>query len=414
MRILSILSGVLLCSSALYANEVTLTEAMDAAVAQHPALTIATQTVDGARGDLQEQGAYAYNPELSIEPQRRALQGGGSTNDYYLTISQGVELGGKQRYRQNFAQAELEAVQLESGALRQQIAINAARAFVELYFSKRELVWRNQQSATLSKLYRALSRQMEVGATDQLSLNLAKASLTQAINAESRAKQQYATNLSAYLLAIGGDGVVQGVQPVMPALRTEWRPPSTPVEVALHSRPDLAAKRQRLRSSTAQADLARAQQTPDITVALMAAREAGDRLISLALTLPIQVLNSHRGAYIKAESQRAVSEVDLQLFEQRVRLEVEEALVNHATAMQALESMRTIRGESAAVEGALTLARRAFDAGELEIAELVIHINQILESRINSAAMLKSGWLARIRLAAVLGHPEYIIQGEGE
>lgn len=413
MRIRLLMIGMLLCIHPFNTNAVTLKAAMDAAVEQHPMLTISKMQIDGAQGELQEQGSYAYNPELSIEPQRRKLNGGGRSNDYYVTLSQGIELGGKQKYRELSAQAAVEAAKLESDTMYQQVSFNAARALVGLYFSKRELVWRNQQTRTLLQLHKAITRQMELGEANQLDVNLSQASLTQAINAESQANREHAMNVSRYVIAVGAGGDIENIQPELPKLLVGWQPLSDPVEIAMNSRPDIAAKRQRLAQYSAQADLANAKRIPDVTVGLSAGRESGDQLYSLGFTMPIPVLNSHKGAYRAALSQASAYKTELEWYEQRVKLEVQEAKFSHTTAMQALLAISKAQGKNSS-QDSIGLAKAAFDAGELNIEALVVHINQILESRINSAAILKQGWLARIRLAEVLGHPEYILQGTQE
>ena len=409
MRIRFIMIGMLLCIHPLNGNAVTLKQAMDAAV-DHPMLRVSKMQVDGAAGQLKEQGSYAYNPELTVEPQRRRLNGGGSSNDYYVTLSQGIELGGKQGYRERSARAALEAVKLESETQHQKIQINAARALVALYFSKRELIWRNQQAITLLKLNQAIARQMELGEASQLDLNLAQSSLTQAIQAEAQAKQLHAMNVSAYVLAVGADEGIENVEAELPRLLVGWEPLSDPIEIALNSRPEIAVKRQRLTQYSAQTGLAKANKVPDVTVGFTAGRESGDQLYSLGFTVPIPVLNSHDGAYRSALSQASAQQTELEWLEQRIKLEVQEAAFNHTTAMRALLAINKVQGKPTS-QDSIDLAKAAFDAGELNIEELVVHINQILESRINSAAILKQGWLARIRLAEVLGHPEYILEG---
>ncbi len=413
MQIRFLMIGMLLCIHPFSANGVTLKAAMDAAVEQHPMLKVSKMQIDEAQGELQEQSSYAYNPEISVEPQRRRLNGGGSSNDYYITLSQGIELGGKQKYRELSTQATVEAAKFKSDTMRQQVSFNAARALVMLHFSKRELVWRNKQAGTLLQLHRAIVRQMELGEANQLDVNLSKASLIQAINAEAQAKQGHAMNVSMYVMAVGAGGDIKDIQPDLPKLRVNWRPLSEPVEIAMRSRPDISVKVQMLAQQSAQADLARANRIPDVTVGLMAGREAGEQLISMGITIPIPVLNSHKGAYRAALSRASAYKTELEWFEQRVKLEVQEALFNHTTAMQALLEMSKVEGKSSSPDN-IELAKIAFDAGELEIEEVVVHINQILESRINSAAIVKQGWLARIRLAEVLGHPEYILQGSQE
>ena len=325
-------------------------------------------------------------------------------------MSQGIELGGKQKYREMSAQAAVEATKLESDTMYQRVSFNAARALVGLYFSKRELVWRNQQAGTLLQLHKAITRQMELGEANQLDVNLSQASLTQAINAEAQAKKEHAMNVSRYVMAVGAGGDIKNIQPELPKLLVGWQPMSDPVEIAMNSRPDITAKRQRLAQYSAQADLAKAQRIPDVTIGITAGRESGDQLYSLGFTVPIPVLNSHSGAYRAALSQASIRQTELEWFEQQVKLEVREATFSHATAMRALLAVSKVKSDPSSTDD-IKLARSAFDAGELGIEELVVHINQILESRINSAAIVKQGWLARIRLAEVLGHPEYILQG---
>ena len=394
----------------LYANAVTLKEAMDRAVKQHPMLEVSNYNIEGAEGVLSEQRAYAYNPELSVEPQRRRLNAGGSSNDYYITLSQGIELGGKQGYREKSAEASLQAVKLLSDAGRQKIMVDVAKALIELYFSKRELLWRNQQAVTLLQLNKAVTRQMEVGEANQLSVNLTQSSLTQAIHAEAQAKQIHAMNVSRYLMAIGETKEGKDIQPELSTLWLAWQPQSNPVDIALNSRLDIIVKRQRLAQYSAQVELAKANKVPDLTVGLMTGREAGEQLVSLAFTMPIPVLNNHDGDYRAALSQRSAQQAELSWLEQRVKFQVQEALYNHATAMRAILAVKPL-GDTPTSPDEITLIKTAFDAGELDIEELVVHINQILEARINFAAIVKQGWLARIRLAEVLGHPEYILEG---
>ena len=408
MRIRLIFIGMLLLVQPFDANAATLKQAMDAAIG-HPMLRASAMQVDEAAGELSERKAYAYNPELTLEPQRRRLNGGGSSNDYAITLSQGIELGGKQVYREQSSQAALEAVKLESEQKRRNAQLNAARTLVALYFSERELLWRSQQAVTLLKLSQAIRRQLELGEANQLDLNLARASLTQAVQAEAEAKQAHAMHVSAYLLATGAERDGEKIEAQLPRLQVDWKPQADPVEIALDSRLEIAAQRQRLAQFSAEADLARANRIPDVTVGLTAGKESGDRLYSLGFTMPIPVLNSHDGAYRSALSRASIQQTELEWLERRIRLEVQEAAFSHASAMRTLLAIHKVAEPS--YRDSTELAKAAFEAGELNIEELVVHINQILESRINAAQVLKQGWLARIRLAEALGHPEYILEG---
>ena len=225
MRIRLFIIGVLLCIPAWQAEATTLKETMDRAGKLHPELKISELNIEAARGQLIEQSAYAYNPELSLEPQRRRLNGGGTANDYYIGLSQGIELGGKRGYREQSAQQALNAAYSENELTRQQLAIGAARAFVELSFAKQILNLRSKQRAMLQQLSHAVNRQMEVGESNQLDLNLAQAAFTSALSAEMEVKNSFTLSQAQYQMAIGESDEDEPDDPELPRLLVDWKLP---------------------------------------------------------------------------------------------------------------------------------------------------------------------------------------------
>jgi len=404
-----ILTGMLLCIHPIYAHADTLQQAMDTAAEQHPMLQMADQSIAVARGELTEQGAYAYNPELSLEPQRRRLNGGGTANDYYITLSQGIELGGKQGFREQSAQAALDAVSKNRESTRQQLMIEAARAYVALSMAEQAFDLRSRQSAMLKKVSAAVALQLKLGQSSQLDANLAQSAYSSALNATTVAKQLLTGSRQAYFVALGkGGGKLSRLE--LPKLLTKWQPPADAYNTALESRPDLAALRSKLAQSQAQADLAGAERIPDISVSAMTGREAGENLIKLGITIPFPILNSHKGAYRAALAQKERVNTGLEWSTQQLRFAVDSAITNHANAMRALSGIISSHMQQSA-EDTITLAQKAYDAGELDLEELVVHIRQGLDARMTALEIIKQGWLARIRLAQVLGHPEFILKG---
>lgn len=403
-------AGLLICLHPWYANAITLEEVMTMASEQHPKLRIAEKSVDAAKGNLEEQGSYAYNPELSLEPQRRRLNAGGTSNDYYITLSQGIEIGGKRGYRELSAQAALSAANRELEATRQQLSIEAAKAFVDLFFAKQMLDMRSRQTAMLQQMSHAIDRRLEVGEANQLDANLARSTYASALNAETSAKQGFTLSQSRYYASVGQLGGDQPVNPELPKLLLDWRPPENPFEVALQSRPDLAGLRSQLTQSNAQADLAKAQRIPDPTLSVMNGREAGEQLILVGISIPIPIWNSHKGAYKAALAQSERTQTELEWSEHQLRLEVQAAIYNHESAMSAVASAYKAEEQQSAFDS-IKLAQTAFQAGELDLEDLVIHINQGLDARLTALEIMKRGWLARIRLVEVLGQPEYILKG---
>jgi len=413
VRIPISMTVMLLCMHPFYAAADTLQQAMEHATLAHPLLQMAEQQQAVARGNLSEQDAYAYNPELSIEPQRRRLNGGGSSNDYYITLSQGVELGGKRALREQSARAALAVAGHAQAGVRQQLIIEAARAYVALYFADQAYELRRRQSEMLGRVSRAVVRQMELGESSLLDANLARSAAASALNATSVARQQLNNARQRYRLALGqtGEGA-DAERPglTLPQLSLQWHPPADAYQVALASRPDLAGLRAGADRAQAEAQLAGAARIPDITLSAMSGREAGDRLVKLGVTIPLPLLNMHRGAYRAALARQEQAGSGLNWAKQQLRYAVQSALDNHANAMRALSDISAAQ-MCAHADDTIALAQRAYDAGELDMEELVVHIRQGLDARMTALEITKQAWLARIRVAEVLGHPEYILKG---
>jgi len=402
--------GMLSCIHPIHSYADTLQEVMEQVAKQHPMLQMAEKNIEAAQGHATEQGSYAYNPELSLEPQRRSLNGGGSSNDYYITLSQGIELGGKQEFRKQAAQAALDVTVQDGVYTQRRLMIEAARAYVMLYFAAQRYDVRSQQSKVLGTVHDAIIRQLKLGASSQLDANLAQSVFASARNASTRSKQALTKSQQRYSIALGQLSDLAKVDLTLPKLSLSWKPPEHAYQLALTSRPDLLRLQSKLEQANAQAELADAMRMPDITVHAMLAREAGDRLVLLGLTVPFLVLNQHDGAYTAALAKQERIKMGLRWSQQQLRYEVQSALDDEHDAMQALSDMRATDMQKNAKD-TMILAQQAYQAGELDLETLVVHINQGLNAQITALDMVEQAWLARIRLAEVLGHPEYILKG---
>ena len=402
---------MLLCMQPFNLYAVTLQEAMQASIKQHPMLDMAEQGVDVAQGNLIEESAYAYNPELSVEPQRRRLNAGGSSNDYYITLSQGIEVGPKRSLREQAAQAALNASRQAQKATQQKLMIEASRAFVALYFSDKLYHLRKQQSDMLEQVAHAMIRKVELGQSSQLDANLAQAIFSSAFQATSSAQQKLAQNRQRYSLALGQvEAIGDTLFLELPKLNKTWKPNTDAYQLALESRPDLAVLRAESEQSNAQADLASLARVPDITLSAMVGREAGDKLFTVGIAMPFPVLNSHSGAYRAALAEKELMNTGLAWSEKKLRYEVRAALLNHETAMAALDNIIQSDMQKNA-KLTIELAQKAYDAGELDLEEWVVHIRQGLDARVTGLEITKQAWMARIRLAEVLGQAKYILEG---
>jgi cobalt-zinc-cadmium efflux system outer membrane protein len=401
---------LLVCMQPWRVDAITLEEVMKTASEQHPQVQMAEHSIEAARGVLHEQSAYGYNPELSLEPQHRRLSAGGTSTDYYITLSQGIETAGKTGLRRRAAESALAAVDRSAEVVRKGLAIEAAKAFVELFFTRRVLDLRHSQSVALEQLTRGLEQQMEAGEANQLDVNLAHSSYTAALHAESGARRAFTMSQARYYEAIGQKATDQPPEPELSRMQLNWESPDDPFRAALASRPDLAELRARLEQVGAEAELARAQRIPDPLFSVMSGREDGEQLLLLGISIPIPLWNSHSGAYRAALAESARMQARVEWAERQLRLELQATIYNHADAMHNLAAAYRAEDRQSAFDN-IKLAKTAFKAGELGLERLVFHISQGLNAQLTALDIMKQGWLARIRLAEALGRPEYILEG---
>ena len=409
MKIRYITTCMLLGISPWAAHATTLEQAMNMAQEKHPELSMSVLDNDAARAKLRSQSSYAYNPEISLEYQGRKLNGGGNSADYYIGLSQGIELGGKRGYRADAARFALQQSKDNTEALRQQLSVDVARAFVALYLAKQTLDIRVQQSDSLKALSVAVKRQLDVGDANILDANLAQSAYMTALSAETEAQQRYTLLQARYHNAVG-QPLYDDVVLTLPQLQPDWQTPENPLVIAKASRADIAALKAKVQQLQAESELADANRFSDPTISLMKGREAGEGLVKLGVSFALPFTNTRKGRYQASLAKAMRSQSELDWFECKLELEVDAAVLNHGYAMQALHEARQM-AKAMNTTNSVKLAKSAFDAGELSLEDLVIHINQALEARLTTLNIIKQGWFARIRLAEVLGHPEYITQG---
>jgi len=372
---------------------------------EHPRLQISMLNQDAARASLSAQGSYAYNPELSLELQDRKLNGGGRDTDYYISLSQGIEMGGKVGYRKQVAQAELQQSQYDTQILRLQLIRDVATAFVQLHEADKVLTIRQQQSALYLELYQGVQRQLDVGDANLLQANLAASAYAAALSALNLAQQDVTLASNQYYQAIGQFDS-HPINTDLPTLDIAWQTPNNAYDIALASRPEIKRLQAQTQHADAQADLANASRYVDPTISLMTGREAGEKLLKLGVSFPIPLSNNNKGMYQASLAQAQASQSQAAWFKQRLKQDVFAAISNHQSAMQVL---KVFTQQTSA--DSTTLAKKAFDAGELSLEDLVLHINQALDAKLTRLNLTTQAWLTRIHLAYTLGHPEYILQG---
>jgi len=404
-------AGLLLFQQFAYAGPITLEQAMQQAGDAHPEVRMAEQGVAAAQGMLTEKSSYAYNPEVLIEPQRRRLADRSDiTNDYFITLSQGIEIPGKRSSRSEAARASLGAAKDSARNVRQQRMIAAARAAAMLDFSMQTENVRRQQKNIMQQLLKAVKQGFKAGEKSMLDVNLARASFANSASMAAQSKQLRLKAEQGMANALGlPDKRKQDIHVILPPLNPEWRPPENAVQLAQDSRPDLQAIKANSKADEARARLADLNRIPDPTLSLLAGRDSNDRIIGFGINIPLPILNSHTGAYKAAIAARERTRNVERWSIVKLKREVATAMSEHEIAAETLSSF--MQGQTTEAENNISLARTAYENGEMDLSDLVIYLDHSLQARITRIDLVNRLWLARIHVAEVIGHPEYILKG---
>ncbi len=279
----------------------SLTRALQRALAANPRLTAAERDIGVAAGRRIQSGAIP-NPELSFE-----LDNVFGTGDYRgtraaettLQLSQLVELGAKRQARIAAGTAELDGAYWQRAAVRLEVLSETAIAFFNVLSAQRRVQIFDAQIASLARLLPLLQRRVDAGASSpaeiaraQVAADLVRAERERALTELSIARRELAvlmgTNNPDFRSVLGDLSNVGRPPPFQTLLR------------AIESNPQLirwtAVRAQR----DAELLTARLKPVPDVRLAAgwRHFRETNDNAVRLGISIPIPVWDQNRGAII--------------------------------------------------------------------------------------------------------------------
>lgn len=300
-------------STAKSPGALTLSNALQRAVAANPRLTVADREVGAAVGRKIQAGAIP-NPEASFEldnsfgtGEYRGLRSAEST----LQLSQLIELGGKRQARIAVGSAELEATQWQRAALRLEILSETTIAFVNVLNAQRRIQTYDAQISSLEKLAPLLQRRVEAGASSPA--EVARSQVAADLVRVERERARTALAIARRELAILMGQSAPDFTEVVGELSRFGRPPTFAVIVrALDDNPQLirwtAVRAQR----DAQLLSARLKPIPDVRLGVgwRHFRETNDDAVRLGASIPLPVWDQNQGSILEAEEQRAKTDAE--------------------------------------------------------------------------------------------------------
>jgi len=395
------------------ADPLTSDRAVELALERNPELAALAADLGAARARLG--GAelpVQSNPELSAGAGPRK-NGVAHSTDVEVSLSQRIEVFGQRGARIDGARAEREAAEKRLASRRVAVAAEVRSAFARALAADRLVALARQDQAVGRDAVRAVERRFELGGTSQLEVNAARAEGGRAARAVAVATRRAAAARAELRTLLGSD-------PGAPLeLAGELPRPAGGTSLdadalgrrALESRADLAAARHELAAAEAEQRFAAHEGLPVPAIGARYSREEGADIVLGTLTFDLPLFNRNQAGRGVASARRARALAELAAAERRVREDVFLAVARVDTAR---EAALAFEGDAlAGAEANVTLATRAYEAGKIGLAELLLIRRSAVEARRDHLEALEELADAEAALARAVGSERLVGGGGG-
>ncbi|WP_020188293.1 TolC family protein [Methylopila sp. 73B] len=380
------------------ARTLTLSQALNRAVAASPGLTAADREIGAATG-RGIQSATRPNPELGFEldnafgsKSKRDLDAAETT----LQISQLFELGGKREARIAAASAEIDAARWDRAATRLQVLAETAEVFARTAGAQRRVAELEDQVADLDRLTPLLQKRVDAGASSgaeisrgRLATEIARVELGKAKADFLSARRELSVLIgesTPSFARVGGDIRRIGAPPAFDRLlgRALENPQLTRFTAVKAQRRALLAA-------------AQAKAVPDITagVGWRHYREDKSNAAVVSLSVPLPLFDRNQGGIYEAQQTVAKTDAERNVARngliilmgrayESLRASYDEARLIRANvlpvAREAYESIRTGYGEGRYTLLELLDAQAALSEASLREIDALIAFHSTLAS----------------------------------
>lgn len=388
---------LLLCALPGWAQErsLTLEEALDLARERGADVVLARGRIEEARARMDRAGRrFQENPVLEVETGLRET----GNPDFAASVSQDLDDGRRRAARLASTRAGVERAEAELAEARRGLLREVRAAFARALEARERVALLARSREAADALLASAERRYEAGEATALEINRARTAAASARAGQETAEavRSAARGELAGLLGLAGETVeVRGTLTPAPEMELEA------LLANVGRRPDLAALEAELREAEAEVLLGRSLARPGWGVRAGISRDDGDGLVTagVAVTLPVHGLGRETVAI--GEARAAALRQALETARAAAEAEVRG---RHAALSRQLAAVRELQSLALpALDDNESLALKSFDAGEIDLGELLLVRREILETRLAYLERLLDATLAGFELEAAAG-----------
>lgn len=376
----------------------TIDEALALARERAASSVLAQGRIEEARARQAQAGRrFQENPTAEINGgYRRAEE---DFLDFEAAVTQDLDAGRKRAARLAAAQAGLDRAEADRAEALRVLLRDVWTTFGRALAAGERASFLTRSRQAADELLATTERQFEAGEATALELNRSRVAAASARAEQGAAEAEGHAALAELKALLGlrpGETVeIRGSLAPRPPLELE------PLLAGLDRRPDLRALAAELREAEAEILLGQALARPEVGVRGGVAREEGAEIVTggIVLTLPIH----NRGREAVAVGQARASALRQALEAARGAADAEVRGRSAALSRQ-LAAVRELEATALpALDDNESLALKSFEAGEIDLGELLLIRREILETRLTYLDRLLDAALTRFELEAAAG-----------
>lgn len=382
-------------------QEMTLDQAVARAIEAAPIVTTAEGAVFAAQGRrAQVTWPFAGNPTVEFERTRRRSPGG-EVYDVGWRFGQNFEISGSSLRSRDAAEARVMASEAYVDDAIRRASLEARVVYAALHLSEQ----RAELSATNAELAAELAvlarRQLDAGEINVLAYNTAALEAARALSLADRleAERGAAQAELARVLAVTGAQLITTT--ALPTLPGEVPPLDALMASAVGRRPDLTAVTLEVDAANENLTANRRRRFPTLEISVFDGEEDGtDDLLGLSLGLSLPLFQRNQSDMGAARAEQAAAEAQSTATIRAIRSQVEGWAERYNGAYSAerrfadellLASLDNVR-----------LAGRAFQEGELSVADVVVFRSTALATQLEYLEVLADAYEAWFQLSAAI------------
>ena len=363
-------------------GELTLPEAVAAALRRNPDLAASTYEVSAAQARI-TQARLRPDTELAMELENFAGSGrsrGTDALESTLSLSQAIELGGKRGLRVSAAEAELDLAGIEQRARELDVLAEVTRRFIDVVTAQERLRVATEATTLSQAALDVIGARVDAGRSPDAERSRARIAVTRAAIERRQAESELLARRVA-LAAMWGS-----TEPEFTTAQAALFDLPTVLSFAalndkLATTPDLLRFTSDERLREAELNLARAQARPNLTFSVGVRRfeETSDNALVAGFSMPLPTSDRNQGAIREAQARLSQSRAVRDATQLRIRASLF-ALHQELTAMRLrLDSLRNEAMPQAQI--ALDQTRVGYERGRFSFLELATAQEELLGLR---------------------------------